>query len=87
LLDVIREYPDYSSGSRHWDERVFHPDNFGVIRPLAALWVSPPFYVRHFFSVVRLLELAPVRRALQLALARPQQQVPFGLSGRQEVAP
>src|SRR5208282_225124 len=87
LLDVIREYPDYSNGSRHWDERVFHPDHAGVIRPLASLWVRPPFYVRHFFSVVRLLELDPVRRAMRLALARPQQQVPFALGGRQEVAP
>ena len=87
LLDVIREYPDYSSGSRHWDERVFHPDRAGVIRPLSALWIQPPFYVRHFFSIVRLLELAPVRRAMQLALARPRQEVPLVISGRPEVAP
>lgn len=86
LLEVIREYPDYSSGSRHWDERVFHPDQAGVIRPLSALWEKPPFYIRHFFSMVRLLEMAPVRRALQLALARPQQQGLSALGGRQEVA-
>jgi hypothetical protein len=86
LLDVIREYPDYSIGSRRWDERVFHPDSAGVIKPLAALWKKPPHYIRHFFSVVRLLEAAPVRRALQLALARPQQEVRFALSDRQEVA-
>jgi hypothetical protein len=85
LLEVIREYPDYSSGSRHWDERVFHPDQAGVIRPLSALWVRPPFYIRHFFSVVRLLEQAPVRRVVRSALARPQQpHVAFG--GRQEAA-
>jgi hypothetical protein len=87
LLDVIREYPDYSSGSRHWDERVFHPDSAGVIHPLSALWQKPPYYVRHFFSVVSLLELAPVRRMMRLALARPQQQAPFAFSGSQEVAP
>ena len=86
LLEVIREYPDDSSGARHWDERVFHPDRAGVIRPLSALWVRPPFYIRHFFSVVRLLEMEPVRRALRLALARPQQQPSFALGGRQEVA-
>jgi hypothetical protein len=86
LLDVVREYPDYSSGSRHWDERVFHPDSTGVIRPLSTLWKRPPYYMRHFFSVVGLLELAPVRRAMRLALARPQQ-VPFSINGRQEVAP
>ncbi len=84
LLEVIREYPDDSSGARHWDERVFHPDQAGVIRPLAALWVRPPFYIRYFFSVVRLLEKASVRRALRSALARPE--LPsFALGGRQEV--
>jgi len=85
LLEVIREYPDYSSGSRHWDERVFHPDQAGVIRPLSALWVRPPFYIRHFFSVVRLLEQAPVRRVVRSALARPQQP-PVAFGGRQEAA-
>lgn len=86
LLEVIREYPDYSSGSRHWDERVFHPDQAGVIRPLSTLWEKPPYYIRHFFSMVRLLEMVPVRRVMRLALARPQQQAPFALGGRQEIA-
>ncbi|MGO9403408.1 MAG: PHP domain-containing protein [Terriglobales bacterium] len=87
LLEVIREYPDDSNGARHWDERVFHPDHAGVIRPLSALWQKPPFYIRHFFSAVRLLEMAPVRWALRSALTRPQQQQPsFALGGRQEVA-
>ena len=72
LLEVIREYPDDSSGSRHWDERVFHPDHAGVIRPLSALWVRPPFYIRHFFRSCVLLEQVPVRRAVRSALARPQ---------------
>jgi hypothetical protein len=87
LLDVIREYPDYSSGSRHWDERVFHPDRAGVIRPLAALWVRPPYYVRHFFSLVRLLELSSVKRVMQLALVRLEPQARFTFSGHQEVVP
>jgi hypothetical protein len=86
LLDVIREYPDYSIGSRRWDDRVFHPDSTGAMRPLAALWEKPPYYIRHFFSVVRLLETTPVRRALQLALAKPQQERRFVISERQEVA-
>ena len=86
LLDTIREYPDYSNGSRHWDERVFHPDHAGTIRPLADLWVKPPFYVRYFFSLVRLLEVAPVRWAMQRALSRPQDQLPFALRDGQEVA-
>jgi len=85
LLEVIREYPDDSSGSRHWDERVFHPDREGVVRPLRALWKRPPFYIRHFFSAVRLLEMEPVRWAMRSALARPP--LPhFALGGSQEVA-
>lgn len=85
LLEVIREYPDYSNGSRHWDERVFHPDRAGEIRPLSSLWVRPPFYIRHFFSVVRLLEKASVRNALRSALARREPNA-ITLGGRQEVA-
>jgi len=84
LLDAIREYP--SMGSRSWDERVFHPDHAGVIRPLSELWDAPPFYIRYFFAWVRLLEMAPIRKAV-LAFARPQQEVSFVLGERQEVAP
>ncbi len=85
LLDVIREYPDYSSGSRHWDERVFHPDRNGVLRPLHALWKRPPSYIRNFFSLVRLLEIAPVQRAVQFALSRPQQDFAFAFRDSREV--
>lgn len=87
LLDIIREYPDYSSGSRQWDERVFHPDHTGAVRPLSALWEKPPYYVRHFFSVVRLLESTAVRRAMRLALAGPQPEVSFVHGERQEALP
>jgi hypothetical protein len=87
LLDIIREYPDYSSGSRQWDERVFHPDHTAAVRPLSALWEKPPYYVRHFFSVVRLLESTAVRRAMRLALARPQAEVGFVHGERQEALP
>lgn len=86
LLDIVREYPDDSRGSRHWDDRVFHPNDAGVIRPLSALWIRPPFYIRYFFATVGLLELAPVRSAMRLALARPQQEVAFAIGGRQEVS-
>ena len=85
LLEVIREYPDYSAGSRHWDERVFHPDRAGVYRPLRALWKRPPLYVRYPFLVVRLLEMEPVRKLMLKALARPQLDVRFAGEG-QEVA-
>jgi hypothetical protein len=87
LQDVIREYPDYSIDSRCWDDRVFHPDSVGVIRPLSSLWKRPPFYIRHLFSLVHLLQSTPVRRFVQFALAKPQQDVRFVLGNGQEVAP
>src|SRR6201993_4569324 len=37
-LDAIRTYPDFPQGSRTWDERVYHPDTQGMIRPLSELW-------------------------------------------------
>ncbi len=87
LLDVIRDYPDYSTGSRRWDERVYHPDCNGTIRPLASLWSQPPGYIELIFSGVRLLEVAPVRRAMQLVLGKPEHQMRFVFGDRQEVAP
>ena len=86
-MDVIRDYPDYSIGSRRWDERVYHPDRNGTIRPLASLWKQPPGYIELIFSGVRLLEVAPVRRAMQLVLGKPEHQMRFVFGDRQEVAP
>jgi len=85
VLSVIRDYPDYSSGSRQWDERVFHPDRNGEIVPLATLWKKPPPYVRSFFWALHLLEKAPVRNAMRMALSRVPEPS-FSLDGREEIA-
>jgi hypothetical protein len=37
-VDAIRHYPEFPQGSRTWDERCYHPDANGVIRPLSELW-------------------------------------------------
>jgi hypothetical protein len=86
LLDVIRVYPDYSTGTRHWDERVFHPDSSGVVRPVAALWNKPPGFIELVFSGVRLLEVNHVRKAMQVLLAKPEHQKQFVFGG-QEATP
>jgi hypothetical protein len=82
LLDVIRDYPNYPIGSRRWDERVFHPDSAGVDRPLATMWRKPPAFIEVIFSGIRLMEMAPVRRAVRLALVKqqPDQKLTFGKS-------
>jgi hypothetical protein len=75
LLDVVREYPDFPEGSRHWDERVFHPDVKGDMRPLVTLWRRPPSFITFFFAAVRLLESAPVRKAVHAAFATPEHEM------------
>jgi len=37
-IDAVRHYPEFPQGSRTWDERVYHPDANGAIRPLSELW-------------------------------------------------
>lgn len=37
-VDAVRHYPDFPPGSRTWDERVYHPDANGVLRPLTEIW-------------------------------------------------
>ena len=71
LLDVIRNYPDYPMGSRRWDDRIFHPDeNGGADRPISTLWKAPPKYVEHILAGIRLLENAPVHRAMERIFRR-----------------
>jgi hypothetical protein len=44
---------------------VFHIDcDTGFHRPLAALWKAPPAFLGRIFWVIRMVENAPVRHAL-----------------------
>ncbi len=86
LLDAVREYPDYPGGSRRWDERVFHPDRNGIVRPLAAMWKRPPAFIELFLALVRTIEFAPCRKAVELATAKPQHEMYLALSKGQEAA-
>lgn len=68
-LDAIRDYPHFPEGSRRWDERVYHPDANGAIRPISELWDKghAPIYLRTILSGVRLMGAAPVSSGLRLA--------------------
>jgi hypothetical protein len=68
-LDVIREYPDFPIGSRSWDERVWHPDRNGVVRPLRELWPhgSAPMWMTLTLRAVRLMGSSPVSGGLRMA--------------------
>jgi hypothetical protein len=86
LLDVVRDYPGHPSGTRRWDERVFHPGRNGDVQPLAALWRRPPVYITGFFALVRMLEVPAIRNAVRAALAKPAQQMHFNPNVRQETS-
>jgi hypothetical protein len=75
LLDVIREYPEYPDGSKRWDERIFHPDRNGVIRPLAALWTKPAPFIQVTFALLHLMDMYPVRGAVERLLGKPDHQM------------
>jgi len=79
FLDIVREYPCHPEASRRWDERVFHPDRYGEIRPLSTLWDAPPPFIKIFFATVRMLEVDAVRQAAQKALAKPEHEMHFAL--------
>jgi hypothetical protein len=68
-LDAIRHYPEFPQGSRTWDERVYHPDVNGVVRPLSELWPNqqPPRLMSFLLAAVQLMGAAPVSGGLRIA--------------------
>ena len=74
-IDAVRNYPEFPQGSRNWDERVYHPDANGVIRPLSELWPrqSSPLFMRGVIAMVQLLGRAPVAGGLRIAWSDSQQ--------------
>ncbi len=68
-LDAIRNYPEFPAGFQRWDERVFHPDADGVMRPLCELWTRghEPRFVSGVLNTVRCMEARPVSTGLRMA--------------------
>jgi hypothetical protein len=68
-LDAIRNFPDFPEGSRTWDERAYHPDGNGVVRPLKELWPKgrAPLAIAWAIAMVQLLGKGPVYGGLRLA--------------------
>ncbi len=74
-LDAIRSYPDFPQGSRTWDERTYHPDASGVVRPLSELWPKgrAPLGIAWTIGMVQLLGTGPVFDGLRMAWSDSQQ--------------
>jgi hypothetical protein len=74
-LDAIRTYPEFPQGSRTWDERVYHPDANGAVRPLSEIWPNgaAPRAMRWMIAMVMLMGSAPVSSGLRMAWSDSQQ--------------
>ncbi|WP_263351101.1 hypothetical protein [Acidicapsa acidisoli] len=68
-MDAIRNYPEFPQGSRTWDQRVYHPDANGVIRPLSEIWPSgrPPRTLSTLLTMVRMMGTGPFSSSLRYA--------------------
>ena len=74
-IDAIRHYPDFPQGSRSWDDRVFHPDAAGVVRPLSELWPkgSAPRLIGVGLALVQAMGQGLVAGGLRLAWSESDQ--------------
>ncbi|MGC9158760.1 MAG: PHP domain-containing protein [Terracidiphilus sp.] len=73
-IDAIRSYPEFPQGSRTWDERVYHPDANGVVRPLSELWPNgAPRVIRAAIGLVQLMGMGPVSGGLRMAWSESHQ--------------
>jgi hypothetical protein len=68
-IDAVRHYPEFPQGSRTWDERVYHPDENGVARPLSELWPGgrAPLMMRGCIVAVQLMGRGLVSGGLRIA--------------------
>jgi hypothetical protein len=82
VLDTTRVQPDNPVGT-YWDDRTFHPDYTGTMRPISQLWVRRPAFIELVFGAFRLLESTVIRRAIDSQMRRRQQQMHFQL-GQEE---
>jgi hypothetical protein len=74
-VDAVRHYPEFPQGSRTWDERVYHPDADGVIRPLSELWPhgTAPRVMRFGVSLVQMMGKGLVSGGLRMAWSEAHQ--------------
>jgi hypothetical protein len=74
-IDAVRNYPDFPPGSRTWDERVYHPDRNGVVRPLSEVWPygKAPRAMRAVIGAVQLMGRGLVSGGLRMAWSEAHQ--------------
>jgi hypothetical protein len=68
-LNAVTDFPEFMPGWQRWDERAFHPDKDGVMRPFAELWPEGrvPLVMQGIVKLVRLGGVRGVSAPLSLA--------------------
>lgn len=68
-LDTITDFPHFSPGWQRWDERAFHQDRDGNLRPIAELWATgrPPIALRIAIRIVQALRYRTFAKAFGVA--------------------
>jgi hypothetical protein len=68
-IDAVRHYPEFPQGSRTWDERTYHPDSNGVVRPLSEIWWNgkAPRTAAAVIALVQLMGRGLVADGLRMA--------------------
>lgn len=71
-VDSVTNHPGFSKGWQRWDERAFHPDRHGVMRPLSELWANgrAPLPLRLGILAARWSRHRAVAHMLDLVLPR-----------------
>jgi hypothetical protein len=74
-IDAVRNYPEFPLGSQNWDERVYHPDRNGVVRPLSEVWPGgkAPRAMRAIIGTVQLMGRGLVSGGLRMAWSEAHQ--------------
>ena len=80
-IDAVRYCPHFPEGWRSWDQRAFHPDAHGVMRPMAELWPAgkPPAIMRFAISLVQLLESRLGHQGLRMMYSSAKDRVETGI--------
>jgi hypothetical protein len=65
-LDAVSDFPEFTQGWQRWDERCFHQDKHGVMRPMIELWDGGrlPKPLQIGLKVVRMARNATVARSI-----------------------
>lgn len=70
-LDAVTDFPEFIEGWQRWDDRAFHPDRNGEMRPLSQLWEGgrAPWPLQLAVQFVRLARSRTFSHTFSLALA------------------